>query len=160
MTDGISTTVAVDGQKKIYGPYLRKDNRKHICIIHPDGRRQTKSYPRYLMEKHIGRELLESETIDHIDDDFTNDDIDNLQILTLVENVKKELKKDRYKPKYATFKCPVCGVIATKRESSVRHNLTQCKSGPFCSRSCAGTFTTVAKYKGKAISTDYTVHTL
>jgi hypothetical protein len=74
---------------KIYGPYLRKDGRKHVVIVHPDGRKQTKSYPRLLLEQKLGRELTKEETVDHKDDDFTNDSLDNLQILSLANNAKK-----------------------------------------------------------------------
>ena len=38
---------------KVYGPYKRKDNRKHVVIVHDNGSRQTQSYPRYLMEQHF-----------------------------------------------------------------------------------------------------------
>jgi hypothetical protein len=74
---------------KIYGPYLGKDGRKHVVIVHPDGRKQTKSYPRLLLEQKLGRELKKEETVDHKDDDFTNDSSDNLQILSLAHNAKK-----------------------------------------------------------------------
>ena len=124
---------------KIYGPYLRKDGRKHIVIVKDDGTKRTQSYPRYLMEQHLGRELLPEETVDHIDNDFTNDDISNLQLLTLVENVEKSRKpKEIY-----TFVCPCCGKVASKDMCQVRHNLKRGKAGPFCSRKCAGKFTYV-----------------
>jgi len=71
---------------KIYGPYLRKDGRKHIIIIHNDGRSQTRSYPRLLLEQKLGRELKEDETVDHIDGDFTNDAPENLRVLSRAEN--------------------------------------------------------------------------
>jgi len=73
---------------KVYGPYTREDGRKHV--IHYDGKtRRTQSYPRYLMEQHLGRELLPNETVDHINEDFTDDRIENLQLLSLVDNVNK-----------------------------------------------------------------------
>jgi len=75
---------------KIYGPYVRKDGRSHICIIHDNGKKQTKSYPRYLIEVYLNRELLPEETIDHINNDFTDNRIENLQILSLSDNAKKQ----------------------------------------------------------------------
>ena len=71
---------------KIYGPYTRKDGRKHI-VKYKNGKRTTQSYPRYLMEQHLGRPLLDTEEVDHTDEDYTNDDINNLQLLTKIENV-------------------------------------------------------------------------
>lgn len=43
---------------KIYGPYLRKDLRKHIVIVNDDGSKTTKSFPKYLMENKLGRERM------------------------------------------------------------------------------------------------------
>lgn len=121
---------------KINGPYIRKDSRSHICIVHDDGRKQTKSYPRYLMEQHLNRELLPSETIDHIDNDKTNNNISNLQILTLSENTKKHHKLNPRK--LYTFICPYCNKQSTKWDNNVKGNIKKGKSGHYCSRSCAG----------------------
>jgi hypothetical protein len=71
---------------KIYGPYLRKDGRKHVIIIHDNGISQTRSYPRLLLEQKLGRSLTDEETVDHIDGDFTNDAPENLRALSRVEN--------------------------------------------------------------------------
>lgn len=121
---------------KIYGPYTRKDGRKHICIVHDDGRKQTKSYPRYLLEQHLGRYLLPEEHVDHINNDPFDDRIENLQILTLVENAKKAAA---LRPrKTHVFICPCCGNEAEKYLNQVKHNLNRGKSGPYCSRTCAG----------------------
>ena len=72
----------------LYGPYTRQDGRKHV--IHYDGKtRHTQSYPRYLMEQHLGRKLETWEEVDHINDDCTDDRIENYQILTKPENIEK-----------------------------------------------------------------------
>lgn len=121
---------------KVYGPYTRKDLRQHVVIVHSDGRKQTKSYPKYLLEKHIGRELLEHETVDHIDNDKTNNDITNLQILTRQANSEKAMilrPRQVYK-----FVCPVCGKQAEKFFNFVKSNWRKGKAGPYCSRQCAG----------------------
>lgn len=121
---------------KIYGPYIRKDGRSHICIVHDDGRKQTKSYPRYLMEQHLNRELLPSEVIDHIDNDKTNNNISNLQILSNVDNIKKQ--HSLHPRKRITFICPQCKQESTKWDNYTKGNRKKGKSGPYCSRSCAG----------------------
>lgn len=126
---------------KIYGPYIRKDGRSHICITHDDGRKQTKSYPRYIIEQYLGRELTTDETVDHINNDFTDNRIENLQILTRKENSTKEMIRPERARKLYTFICPNCNKEATKWESNVKHNLKNGKSGPYCSRKCAGQFT-------------------
>jgi len=121
---------------KIYGPYIRKDGRSHICIVHTDGRKQTKSYPRHLMEQHLNRELLPEETIDHIDNDKTNNDLTNLQILSLTDNARKQAAL--HPQQYLTYTCPCCGKQCTKVLSQINHNRKAGKSGPYCGRSCAG----------------------
>ena len=126
---------------KVYGPYLRRDGRKHVVIVHDDGRKQTKSYPRLLMEQHLGRELLPEETVDHINNDKTDDRIENLQILSLAENARKQMAL--CPRKMHTFTCPNCGVNGTTFLNYVKRNKKQGKAGPFCSRSCAGKFTYV-----------------
>jgi endogenous inhibitor of DNA gyrase (YacG/DUF329 family) len=120
---------------KIFGPYTRKqDGRKHVVIQHADGHLQTKSYPKFLLEQKLDRELIGDETTDHIDEDFTNDDLGNLQPLNRVENAAKSAKA----PKMFNFICPTCGVPASKRASQVAHNQNRSLRGPYCSRRCAG----------------------
>lgn len=119
---------------KVYGPYTRKDGRKHV--IHYDGvTRRTQSYPRYLMEQYLGRQLEEWEQVDHINNDPTDDRIDNLQLLTQADNIKKSAKS----PKMYNFDCPVCGEPCSMRYSVYHaNNIVQGKAGPYCSKSCAG----------------------
>ena len=125
---------------KVYGPYLRQDGRKHVILINPEtGKRKTQSYPRYLMETHLGRPLLTSEEVDHIDNDFTNDSLDNLQILNKAENCQKEMSRPHRKAKWYSFVCPVCLNDASISLSQYKSNqLKKGKSGPYCSRQCAG----------------------
>lgn len=123
---------------KIYGPYKRKDGRSHIILIN-NKKRTTISYPRFLLEQHLQRKLLPTETVDHINNDFTDNRIENLQILTLIENNKKE--NILHPRKTYTFICPNCEKEATKWENNVKNNLKKGKQGPFCSRKCAGQYT-------------------
>lgn len=123
---------------KIYGPYKRKDGRQHIIIVHDDGSKQTKSYPRYLYEQYTGIELSQHEHIDHINNDFTDNRIENLQVLTQIENNKKEYNRPHRQRKLYTFNCPVCNRVSSKRLSQVVSNKNKGKSGPYCSRHCAG----------------------
>lgn len=120
---------------KIYGPYLRKDGRKHVVIVKDDGTKVTQSYPRLLMEQHLGRKLLPEETVDHIDGDFTNDAISNLQLLSLKDNVSKS----RVPAEYITLACKYCGKKFQRRKALELYDRNIRKTdGPFCSRSCIG----------------------
>jgi hypothetical protein len=123
---------------KIYGPYTRKDGRKHIIAIYPDGAKITVSYPRYLLEMKLGRFLDENEEVDHNDLDFTNDSLDNLVIREPIEH--RELDARRLKPQ--TFMCPVCYRVFVLEGQTLHNVLTEQRrkntTGPYCSRSCAG----------------------
>ena len=89
------------------------------------------------MEQYLGRELLDDETVDHKDDDFTNDDINNLQILTRIENSKKYT--DKHPAKYISLTCKNCGIIFERREAVENYNKkVRLKNGHFCSHSCVG----------------------
>lgn len=120
--------------KKVYGPYTRKDGRKHV-IHDEDGVRRTQSYPRYLMEEYLERALLPEETVDHINEDFTDDRLENLQLLSGVENKKKSAPGEEI----LFFICPVCSIKFQKSAAVYRHNqIVQGKAGPYCSKSCSG----------------------
>jgi hypothetical protein len=123
---------------KVYGPYTRKDGRQHV-IIYDNGKRKTVSYPKYLLETKLGRLLLPDETCDHIDNDHTNNSLDNLQVLTRSDNVKKQIA---FKPaEQGYFVCPECNKSFYKLMRSVReNNIKQKKAGPFCSKKCAGQY--------------------
>ncbi len=124
---------------KIYGPYTRKDNRKHVVVIYDDGSRKTISYPKFLLEQKIGRTLLPHETCDHIDGDFTNNNLDNLQVLSRSENSVKAMVLKKAEQAY--FVCPECSTTFYKNMCEVRGNQLKKKhAGPFCSRSCAGRY--------------------
>ena len=119
---------------KMYGPYTRSDGRSHVIFIDSQGKRRTQSYPRYLMEQHLGRELLPNEHVDHINDDCSDNRIENLQLLSQAENNKKSSFKKMY-----YCECPACGKGFEAIASRVEYNQgKQGKAGPYCSKSCAG----------------------
>lgn len=124
---------------RVYGPYFRPDNRQHVICIFIDGTRKTVSYPKYLVEKSIGRILDTREEVHHINGDVTDNKLENLQIIDKTTHrkmhVKRYMKQD--------FLCPVCGteftLDYTELSNLVRNRkLGRSKTGPFCSKSCAG----------------------
>ena len=76
----------------IYGPYKRKDGRKHL-VLYDTGikSKQTVSYPKYLVEQHYRITLKDNETVDHINNDFSDDSLENLQVLDRATNIRKAL---------------------------------------------------------------------
>lgn len=69
-----------------------QNNRKIISLHGVNNKTRVMTYARYLMSVKLGRELTDEETVDHIDNDCSNDSLENLQILTLRENQEKYRK--------------------------------------------------------------------
>lgn len=120
---------------KTYGPYIRKDGRKHVIHYYSDGKKVTQSYPRYLMEQHLGRKLLDEETVDHDDEDFTNDDLSNLKLLSREANALKSIVP----AELVDLICKYCGASFKRRKVVEHYNrVTRETDGPFCSKHCVG----------------------
>ncbi len=120
---------------KVYGPYTRKDGRMHLVIVNDDKTKKTISYPKWLMQQHLGRELTDDETVDHIDGNIFNNDISNFQILSRKDNALKSVKY----AEYLKLKCKCCGSIFERRKSIHLRNMAVIKvDGPFCSKKCVG----------------------
>jgi hypothetical protein len=120
---------------------LHESGRKYICLFNSNIDRTIISYARYLMCVKIGYILSDEFEVDHIDDDKTNDDIDNLQILTREQNALKEYY--RYineEQKSYGYLCASCEnpFILTERETKMR--LAKAQELAFCSRSCSAIY--------------------
>lgn len=118
-----------------YGYLLtNRENRKTVILYNSEKDRSTTSYARYMMSVFLKRFLLKTEHVDHIDNDKTNDIIENLQLLSPKENSNKQSKvRGRM---WVKIKCPVCDDIFHKKA-----NVTQamnCHKGKItcCSYTC------------------------
>ena len=86
------------------------------------------------MSVHLKRWLTKDEHVDHINDDKSDDRIENYQILTLTENNQKQAALVGCK--VVEYKCAVCdNKFVVKRKYS--HYVIGEKSMT-CSRSCGG----------------------
>ena len=124
---------------RLYGPYKsKKDNRLRIQVIFSDGRRTYMSYPKYLMEVHLGRYLEKDETVHHIDGNPLNNDISNLTVIDRAEHANN----DAIRNKNITVICQYCGKEFTIPGSKVRgrNRADRHQSGYFCSRECTGKY--------------------
>lgn len=121
---------------KVYGPYRYTDrsgkNRLLVNLVEA-GVKRSQSYPRYLMEQHLGRKLSRDEDVDHIDRDPMNNEFSNLRVLSARENRGRHSKP----AELHHFTCPICGTDAVRAARQVKHNLKQGKAGPFCGKKCA-----------------------
>lgn len=104
-------------------------------MIDSNNIRRTVSYPRYIVEQYIDEVLTEDETVDHIDGDFTNNNIENLQILSRSDNARKSV----IYAEQVTLICKSCGnsFIRRKAVEEYNRNIREC-DGPFCSKRCVG----------------------
>ncbi len=125
---------------EVYGPYTRKDGRQHVILIHKtDKTRITVSYPKFLMEQHLGRKLTTEETVDHIDRDFTNNSLLNLQVLDRAEHSLLDVRRLNT----LSFICPMCAKEFTLEGQKLSRAISNNKkkvAGPFCGKSCAGKY--------------------
>ncbi len=122
---------------QIFGPYKRKDGRQIVIVVENDGTRRTVSYPKWIMEQHLGRRLdPNEETVDHIDSNFDNNDLDNLRLMPR----KEHSADDTRRVKNLKFNCAWCQTEFERSPRLIRDKSNKGKAGPFCSRSCAGKY--------------------
>jgi len=128
----------------VHGPYKRQDGRQIVIVIDNNGKRRTVSYPKWLMELQLGRKLDPNlETVDHIDSDFNNNDVNNLRIVPRDEHSADDTR--RVKP--VKFTCAWCDKEFERSPRLVRDKSKKNKAGPFCSRGCAGKYSRMLQLK-------------
>ena len=118
---------------------INKDGRQTLTLYNNDKNRSSTQYARYLLAVKLGRFLTKNEQADHKDEDKTNDNINNLQILTKLEHIKKT----RIKLKLKIFCiCPICNATfkSTKQRLGKKTPTTKC-----CSRICGYTQATLTR---------------
>jgi hypothetical protein len=137
----VAKLAEVSMYKRVNGPYTYKSGtgvgRKYVNLIYEDGHSGSKLYSHYIWEQTYGP-VPKGMTVDHIDNDKTNDVLENLQLLTGSENARKSARFRGLAPTMFEFICPVCSKPAVRDLRDVKHNKKLGKTGPYCSRQCAG----------------------
>jgi len=127
-----------------YGPYTRSDGRQIVVVKDEHGKTKTVSYPKYLLEQHLGRPLdPNTETVDHIDSNFLNNDIDNLRIMPRDQHSADDTR--RVKP--IKLKCDMCGSEFERSPRHMRDRHNKGSTGNFCSRQCSGKYNRLVQLK-------------
>lgn len=129
---------------KVHGPYTRQDGRKIVIVVEHKGQRRTVSYPKWLLEVHLGRKLdPDKETVDHLDGDFNNNNLENLRIVPRDEHSADDTRRSRN----LKFNCAWCGADFERSPRLVRDKSKKNKAGPFCNKSCAGKYSRMLQLK-------------
>ncbi|AUR82668.1 hypothetical protein NVP1026O_077 [Vibrio phage 1.026.O._10N.222.49.C7] len=111
---------------------INSDGRRTLTLYNSDDDRSSTQYARYLLAVKLGRYLTKDETVDHIDDDKTNDDVSNLQLMSMVDNLKKRTV-------YLEGLCFICGTTIKRAKGSVRPKARQIaliQGQSTCGREC------------------------
>ena len=129
---------------QVWGPYKRQDGRQIVIVVENNGKRRTVSYPKWLMELQVGRPLdRDLETIDHIDSNIDNNNLDNLRIVPRDQHSGDDTRR----VKLVEFTCAWCDNKFERSPRLIRDKARKNKAGPFCSRACAGKYSRALQLK-------------
>jgi hypothetical protein len=109
-----------------------RDGRMDIHLMLGCGKkplRKCMSYAKYLWMSHYKMDVPDGYQVDHINNDKTDDRIENLQLLTRADNIRKSHRMKAW----STVTCPVCGKMF-----EIETRVLRFKQKPCCSRKCGG----------------------
>ena len=141
--------------KNRYNIYQDKNGR---LIAYDKIEKKNISYPRIIMEDYLGRKLLKTEHVHHIDMNPLNNDISNLEVVNGIEHQRMHGLYTNRNKKYfdKVVNCKLCKKeflwTGKQQEDFQRNKHTSEKNGkekhgPFCSKKCAGIYATLIQYK-------------
>lgn len=144
---------------RIFGPYYNgRYNRQIVIVVDKNGKRRTISYPKWIMELQLGRKLGPDDTIDHLDGDHENNDINNLKVVPRSEHSADDTRR----VKEVELECAWCGKKFKRSPRLLREKARKGKAGPFCSRVCSGKYSRMLQLKlidkfdkQKAVDSEY-----
>lgn len=125
--------------KWLYG-YLtiNSENRRIVTMYSGEGQYRGISYARYLYGVHLGYEVPDHLEVDHVNDDKTDDRLDNYQLLTSEQNrLKQEYNYVMNQQVVYGVYCAYCQspFLMTDRVRKMR--MAQGVEYPFCTKSCS-----------------------
>ena len=129
---------------RVYGPYDNNRIRKLILLIRPDGTRTGMDLGRFKMCLQEGRLLDRLEHVDHVNDDPSDNGMENLQILSPGENIRKS--HPGLTIGFIEVACSWCD--APLLRNPARRSKSRRTDPYYCDQRC-GTFAQHAKLTGK-----------
>lgn len=131
----------------VYGPYFQNgEGSRQIVVVFDKktGKKRTVSYPKWIYECHVGRELdPDNETVDHINGDYLDNRLENLKLVPR----KQHSTLDTRRTHPIELVCLWCNKKFHRSPRILRSQNKKNKAGPFCSRSCAGKYSYTLKLK-------------
>lgn len=120
----------------VLGPYAQPSGRRFVILIDVNGKRKNMNYARFLLSKHLNRELLKTEHVHHINGNYIDDRIENLEILSVGDHTRT------HRPKlFFTLVCDECGrekfLEGGCRSRAIANNKASATKNKFCSLSCS-----------------------
>lgn len=142
---------------RVTGPYLnKKQGRRFVTITNEStGIKTQKTYAKYLMEIHLGRELSKEETVDHIDRDKLNDTLRNFRVVGSSQHISEDQKI----AKVIDTSCVICSCAIQRRASHMRTKAKRNQAGPFCGPSCRGKYAATVTHGGDKLPAQPAVET-
>lgn len=117
---------------------INPENRRNVVLYNSNTDRTTVSYARYLVGVCLGHEVPEEYEVDHINNDKTDDRLDNYQLLTKEENrLKQQMLQSLLVVKWTMLPCSFCNTLfyITLNDLRFRKIETIC-----CSKKCSVRF--------------------
>lgn len=121
---------------KVLGPYSQPSGRRFVVLLDINGKRKNVNYARFLLSKHLNRELLTSEHVHHINGNYIDDRLENLEVLNIGDHTKT------HRPKMlSVITCDECGskrfLEGVFRSRSISNNKASSTKNRFCSVTCS-----------------------
>ncbi len=124
--------------------HTNNENRRMLVVVDYEGKHTSMAYAKYLygvwLWKTKGKLIPEGLEVDHINDDKTDDRIENLQLITGTENRIKQVTT--IGRKLVLFQCPICCKYFFRhnyRTESIANNTTI----SFCCKEHCSSFLTI-----------------
>lgn len=124
---------------RVYKVWHKKMGRHMAILFKSKKDRTTVAWAKYLWETTHRVKLAKGQQVDHCDEDRTNDNLENLQVLTTGDNIRKHRRLKRPPAKIVELTCPVCLTRFNRRFGLT--NMVPCNSRNkrmFCTRACMG----------------------
>lgn len=115
-------------------PWFNLQGYLACTVSYEDGSKRTVLQHREVLEATLGRQLLRTEVVHHVDGNKRNNTPENLSVMSRSGHATHHAPSAAMR----SLVCLRCGTSFERASSKERRNKKQHKGGPFCGKSCAG----------------------